>query len=246
MPNSNIEILQIVVKGLGELKEEMVFVGGTVAELYACNPDVSEIRPTQIVDCVVEISSRFAHAKLEKDLRAKGFTNDTSKGAPICRWIYRDIKVDVMPSDSNIIGFTNKWYDEGIENKIKKTLPNGTDIYIFSPEYYLAAKFEAHKNRGGKDLRQSHDFEDIVYILDNCSEILKNINNTNATIKEYLSKECQNLLNKNSLIEGIESVLPFGSNSDSTERIHDFQLKAIYSYRNLFAETDKEKILDLR
>lgn len=103
MPSANIIMLQTVAHGLGKLKDEMVFVGGAVAELYADNPAASEIRPTLDVDCVIEISSRLQFAKMEENLRAKGFKNDTSEGAPICRWIYADIKVDVMPTDSAVL-----------------------------------------------------------------------------------------------------------------------------------------------
>lgn len=215
MPSTNILMLQTVANGLGDLKDEMVFVGGAVAELYADNPAASEIRPTIDVDCVIEISSRIAFARMEEKLRAKGFTNDISKGAPICRWIYKDIKVDIMPTDSRVLGFTNRWYKEGIEIKIAKTLPNGTEVFIFPSEYYLAAKFEAHKDRGGNDLRQSHDFEDIIYILDNCSNIIDNINNSNPNVKMYLKEECQNLLENPNITEGIESALPYGSGEES-------------------------------
>ncbi|MCK5170344.1 MAG: hypothetical protein KAQ75_10730, partial [Bacteroidales bacterium] len=156
MPSINIDMLQTVANGLGNLKNEIVFVGGAVAELYASNPAASDIRPTFDVDCVIELSSKTEHAKLEEDLRAKGFANDTSEGAPICRWVYKDIKVDVMPTDEDILGFSNRWYVGGIENKITKVLPDGTEIYVFPPEYYLAAKLEAHESRGGDDLRQSH------------------------------------------------------------------------------------------
>ena len=221
MPSTNILMLQTVAFGLGELKDKMVFVGGAVAELYADNPAAMEIRPTIDVDCVIEIRSRLQFARLEENLRARGFTNDISDGAPICRWIYKNIKVDVMPTDSSILGFSNRWYEEGIEIKIPKTLPDGTDVFVFPPEYYLAAKFEAHKGRGGNDLRQSHDFEDIIYILDNCPELFKNINNANATLKVYLKEECRNLLENQNLIEGIESALPYGSDSDSTEIIEE-------------------------
>lgn len=219
MPSTNIEKLQTVANGLSDLRNEMVFVGGAVTELYASSPAISDIRPTIDVDCVIELSSRKAHAKLENDLRAKGFANDTSKGAPICRWIYKNIMVDVMPTDSNILGFTNRWYEEGIENKIVKILPDGTDIFVFAPEYYLATKFEAHKGRGGDDLRQSQDFEDIIYILDNCPDLLDNIRNSNPTVKEYLKVECQNLLKNENLTEGIESALPSGTGGDSTDLI---------------------------
>lgn len=37
-------MLQAVAHGLGELKNEMVFIGGVVAELYASNPAASDIR----------------------------------------------------------------------------------------------------------------------------------------------------------------------------------------------------------
>ncbi len=55
MPSTNIEMLQIVAMGLGELKEEVVFVGGAVAELYADDPAASDIRPTKDVDCVIDL-----------------------------------------------------------------------------------------------------------------------------------------------------------------------------------------------
>lgn len=210
-------MLQIVAAGLKELKEEMVFVGGSAAELYASDSAASDIRPTLDVDCVIELSSRIAHIRLEENLRAKGFVNDMSPEAPICRWIYQNVKVDVMPTDENILGFSNQWYQEGILNKITKTLPNGMAIFVFSSEYYLASKFEAHKSRGGKDLRQSHDFEDIIYMFDNCLDLLDNINRANTSVKEYLKVECQSLLENKYLTEGIESALPYGSGYERTE-----------------------------
>ncbi|MCF8222778.1 MAG: hypothetical protein K9J25_06490 [Bacteroidales bacterium] len=219
MPGTSIDKLQIVANGLGELIEEMVFVGGTVAELYADNPEISDIRPTDDVDCVIELGSTRDHDDLEADLREKGFIHDTSPGAPVCRKIYTNIKVDIMPSNPDILGFSNEWYTGGIENKIIKTLPDDTDIYVFSPEYYLAAKFEAHNDRGGDDLRQSYDFEDIIYIFHNYSGILDDIENANNDVKEYLIGQCETLLNSDNLIEGIESALPYGSDSDSTEKI---------------------------
>ncbi|PKP33147.1 MAG: hypothetical protein CVT99_01465 [Bacteroidetes bacterium HGW-Bacteroidetes-16] len=219
MSSTNIDMLQTVAIGLGELNKVVVFVGGAVAELYVTDPAASEIRPTLDVDCVIELSSRKMHANLEEELRTKGFTHDLSKDAPICRWVYKDIKVDIMPTDSNILGFTNSWYEEGVINKIVKTLTDGTEVFVFPPEYYLAAKFEAHKSRGGSDLRQSHDFEDIIYIMDNCTDLLESIANSNATVKEYLKNECRKLLKNNNLTEGVESALPYGSGEEGTEII---------------------------
>jgi len=221
MPSTNIAMLQTVANGLGELNEKMVFVGGVVAELYVSDPAAYEIRSTFDVDCVIELSSKMEHAKLEEVLRSKGFEHDISRGAPICRWIYKGIKVDVMPTDPEILGFSNKWYHDGIHNKISRTLPNGTEIYLFSSEYYLASKFDAHNSRGGKDLRQSLDFEDIIYLFDNCSDLKDNIEKSNQKVKSYLKKQCENLINNENITEGIESALPFGSDSDRSEIIYD-------------------------
>lgn len=131
MFSTNIEMLQTVANGLEELKEEVVFVGGVVAELYADNPAASDIRPTKDVDCVIELKSRIEHARLEENLRSKGFTHDTSKDAPICRMIYKGIKVDVMPTDEKILGFSNSWYGEGIESALPYgSGEEGTDIIL--------------------------------------------------------------------------------------------------------------------
>ncbi len=226
MHSTNMHMLQTVAEGLGDLKDKMVFVGGAVAELYANNPAVSEIRPTIDVDCIIELGARIHFVRLEENLRLKGFKNDISKGAPICRWIFNQIKVDVMPADSSILGFSNRWYADGIATKIAKTLPSGIEINVFRPEYYLASKFEAHKERGGDDLRQSHDFEDIIYILSNCTTIVENISNSGISVKRYLSTECSNLLNNRIITEGIESALPYGSGDEATEIIMEI-LKTI-------------------
>ena len=84
MPDDNMTMLQTVVKGLEELKDEVVFVGGVVAQMYATDPAATEIRPTKDVDCVIEFSSRLKFNQLEARLRTKGFANDMSAGAPIC------------------------------------------------------------------------------------------------------------------------------------------------------------------
>ena len=69
MPSQNVIMLQTVANGLSELTEELVFVGAAVAELYSDDPAASDIRPTQDVDCVIELSSRIEHNKLEVRLQ---------------------------------------------------------------------------------------------------------------------------------------------------------------------------------
>jgi hypothetical protein len=96
---------------------------------------------------------------------------------------------------------------------------------VFPPSYFLASKFEAHNDRGGNDLRQSHDFEDIIYILDNCTDILASIGNSDEEVKNYLKAECESLLENEGLSEGLESALPYGSDSNRVEIIEDLILE---------------------
>ena len=209
--SKNIEMLTVVVNGLGEMKNEVVFVGGSVAELYADDPASSDIRATLDIDCVIEISSRMRYNELEERLRAKGFRNDMTQGAPICRWVYKRVIVDVMPIDENILGFTNQWYKGGIEHKTICALQNDTEIFIFPAPYYLGTKFEAVLSRGGDDLRTSHDFEDIIYILDNVTNIVEQISNTEDSLKKYLIDQFEILLCNPNIEEAIECALPYGS-----------------------------------
>ena len=124
-----------------------------------------------------------------------------------------------MPTDPDILGFSNIWYAEGIATSISKKLNNNTDIMVFTPPLYLAAKLEAHKSRGGTNLRQSHDFEDLIYVLNNCTPFLEEIKNSSDKVRGYLKTECQQLLNNKGLTEGIECALPYGAGEETTDMI---------------------------
>jgi len=223
MVASNIAMIEHVARALGDLKDKMVFVGGSVAELYADFPEISDIRPTLDVDCVVDIqiSSNYAdYAKLEEELRKLGFQNDTRENAPICRKIYQGIIVDFMPVNSDILGFSNRWYADGIENKISTILPSGTTIYMLSAEYYLATKFEAMNSRGGKDIRGSHDWEDIVFLMNNCEKLTTDVKQcANIQLIKYIKEQFNNLLKNGNTREIIYSVLPYTSEEENIDEI---------------------------
>ncbi len=219
MIGAHIEAIQIVSKGLEDLLDEVVFIGGAVAELYATRAGSGDIRVTLDVDCVIEISSLKEYHALERIIESKGFQHDNSPGAPICRWNYKGIAIDIMPTHEEVLGFSNSWYIQGIKHKVSFELPDGTIIFIFTPDLYLASKIEAFKQRGGKDLRQSHDFEDIIFLLENNIEITAHILASGSQVKMYLAQEFKHLLSRKDLEEGVESALPYGSDSDGVEKI---------------------------
>lgn len=222
MERNNIQRLQIVAQGLGDLLNEVVFVGGAVAELYTPGAASEEIRISEDIDCIIEISTTKEYLHLEKLLESKGFQHDTTSGAPKCRWIFKHILTDIMPTmDTRILDFSNKWYALGFEKRTTYKLPNGTEIFIFPLAIYLASKLEAHNGRGGEDLRQSQDFEDIIFILDNNPDAGASIDSSPDPVKKYLREQFDILLAREDIVEGIESALPPNSDSDSVENILD-------------------------
>lgn len=211
MDKTNLERLQDVAEGLDELNEKVVYVGGSVAQLYVNDEAFQEARPTMDVDCVVELMSYREYEEFNEFLRKKKFEEDRREGAPICRWLYKGDMIDVMPTDEKFLGFTNKWYKLGIRHKENYTLPNGRTIYIMPVLFFLATKIEAINSRGGEDLRISHDFEDIIYVLNYCSDIIERFNKeTNETLKNYLKEECQKFLKRSNIREETECALPLG------------------------------------
>lgn len=211
MTGSNLKRLQKVASGLGDLNESVVYVGGAVAELYVSDPAATDIRPTMDVDCVVELASYRGFNELCDLLRKKGFQNDQTSGAPICRWIYQGETVDIMPDDEGILGFSNRWYHPAIAKKESRTLPDSTVIHVFPVTYYVATKFEALTGRGGNDLRTSHDFEDIIYILNSCPDFIECYQNVkDEALKEYLKGKMFMLISRSNIMEELECVLPIG------------------------------------
>lgn len=203
--NQNISILRIkaVAKVLQELNEKVVFVGGATVGLYAPTEISFEARPTDDVDVIIELASYTNYSQLDEKLRALGFQNDIESGI-ICRYRVQGIVVDIMPTDSNVLGFSNRWYPDGFKNAIDYQLDTDTVIKIFSPAYFIASKIEAFKNRGGNDYRTSTDFEDIIYVLDNFPKIEESFFTIEDDIlRDYFKTEFAKLLADKNIEEGI-------------------------------------------
>lgn len=130
MLRRNLEMVKIIAEALGELKEQVVFVGGSIIELYADHAVPEEVRPTEDVDLIVDIATRKSLFDFEKLLSSKGFCHDLSYGAPLCRWQCNGVTVDLMATESGILGFGNQWYEPGFASKIERTLPGDAKMKI--------------------------------------------------------------------------------------------------------------------
>ena len=106
----NLERVELVAAALGSLREQLVFVGGCAAGLLINDPGAAPIRATLDVDLVAHVTAVTQYHGLEEQFRQLGFKHDTTADAPICRWRYRGVEVDLMPADPAILGFANRWY----------------------------------------------------------------------------------------------------------------------------------------
>ena len=204
----NVTRIKAVNNALGELRDKVVFVGGATVSLYA-DSESEEIRPTEDIDIVVEIWARKDYIEIDEKLRKLGFIND-QESEIICRYKIDGLVVDVMPTQSDILGFTNKWYQPGFEHSISYNLPE-SEIKIFSPPYFLASKLEAFIGRGNHDGRTSKDFEDIVFVLQNRLSIWSELLDANTEVVEYLKHTFANLMSSPNFEEWVDCHAGFGN-----------------------------------
>ncbi len=203
----NITRIKSVYHSLGELKEKVVFVGGATISLYV-DSKTEEIRPTDDIDIVVEIYTHQEYAALDEQLRKLGFVNDQTTRV-ICRYSIQGLIVDVMPTQIDALGFSNKWYQPAFENSIQYNLGD-EKIRIFSPPFFIASKLEAFLQRGKNDGRTSTDFEDIIFLFENRSTIWKELNDAETTLSTYLKETFRKLMQNENFEEWVDCHAGFG------------------------------------
>ncbi len=151
-----------IAHALGTLNEKVVYVGGAVVSYYINDPAADDVRPTKDIDISMEIAGFVELEKIREELLIRGFYQ-SSEDQVLCRFRYEDVKVDLMATKAVGWAPANPWFKPGFKNLIYITLDD-IEIRCLSLPYYLATKFSAFYDRGTKDPRTSHDFEDIIYL----------------------------------------------------------------------------------
>ena len=197
--SQTLDMVVLVARGLGALREEVAFLGGAVTGLLITDPAAPEIRPTDDVDVIVEVASQVAYASLGRRLRVLGFREDKSEGAPTCRWIFSGQKVDVMPTSAEVLGFANRWYASALREAETRRV-GGLALRVVTAPYFLATKLEAFDGRGQGDYRASHDLEDLVAIVDGRLELADEVAASPRALRTYLKKRFREMLDEPAFI----------------------------------------------
>jgi len=190
-----LQMLIPVAEALGnELLPRVAFVGGSTTALLITDPVTRQaVRFTDDVDIILNADSYVHWLEFQQRLREKGFT-ESPEDEIICRMRLGNIKVDFMPDDERILGFSNCWYQRALLTAQPYALTANISINILSPVYFIATKLEAYRGRGNNDLLSSHDMEDIINLIDGREELLAEFSMIEEDVRYYIAKHFSDLL----------------------------------------------------
>lgn len=186
----NLGTLELAADALKPLLNELILVGGCAVGLLITDRARPPVRHTIDVDLLAEVTPLSNYYKLGDKLRGLGFEE---KGDIICRWIKGELIIDVMPTDENVLGFTNTWYKLVAEKPLTSALPSGVVIQHISAPLLMATKIESFYGRGAGDYLH-HDIEDIVNLVDGRPEVINELREAPQQLRDFVEQEVDDLL----------------------------------------------------
>jgi len=189
-------MLLAVARALGqEILNEVAFVGGCTTSLLITDDFSKEsARYTDDVDLIIGVMGLIEWHKFEMTLtKEKGFTRSMEEKV-LCRLYLGDLKVDFMPFDGSILGFTNRWYEKALATAEPYNLADEFTIRVLTPPLFIATKLEAYRGRGNNDPIGSKDITDIIALFDGRPSLVGEIKRADQDIREYISVQLAELL----------------------------------------------------
>lgn len=189
------EMIEAVAKALGpDLCARTAFVGGVTTGLLVTDDFAREgVRLTDDVDLIIDIVSYGKWVQFQEELRRRGFCESPDDDV-ICRMRLGSLKVDFMPDDEHILGFSNRWYALGLKTATDFALNAEITIRILTPPLFVATKLEAFLGRGKGDLLESRDIEDILVLVDGRSTLPAEIGAAPLEVSTYIADQFEALL----------------------------------------------------
>ena len=176
------------------LRERLVFVGGCTTVLFLTDkPALRTLRATEDVDLIVDLAGYSDWTELKARLHERGFS-EAHDDTVICRMLLGGLKVDFMPDDDKILGFSNRWYAKGIATAVPCALTETLNVRRLAPELFIATKLEAYLGRGGPDLFASRDLEDILTVMEGRPEIVEEVRRAETDVRQFIAEQFRLLL----------------------------------------------------
>jgi predicted nucleotidyltransferase len=203
----NLRVVEKVALALGELNDDVIYVGGAVVSLYVTDKGAEQPRPTKDIDISVQISSYSQMDQFQTKLAAKKIYPAPAEKV-MYRYSYEDVLIDFIPYEETPLGPTNRWLKPGFEKAYYIEI-GAAQVRILPVSLFLATKWEAFNSRGD-DPRMSHDFEDIIYVIDNNLDVVNDVIKAGVEVQKFLKIMAHEILSHSSRNEIIECHLnPF-------------------------------------
>jgi len=188
-------MIETVARALGDdLLGRFAFVGGCTTGLLITDEfSKEEVRYTDDVDLIINLVGYAQWAELQDQLRSKGFMESMEDDVN-CRMRLGELKVDFMPDDEDILGYSNRWYAKGLELAQDYSLADDLTIKLLTPPLFVATKLEAYLGRGNDDPLASHDLEDILNLVDGREELVAEIETTDEGVRDYIADQIARLM----------------------------------------------------
>ncbi len=214
MADPNIELLIQIAAALGDLRERLVFVGGCATALLITDPAAAPVRATEDVDTIVAIASTPEYHQLGEALHARGFSQPLEQSDPPFRWTFAGMKLDVMPIDQAVLGFSNRWYESAMQTAVTATLREGLSIRLVTATCFVATKLVAFLDRGKGDYLESHDLEDVLSVVDGRPALVDEFERAAIELREYVAGVFARLLADEDFINALPGMVIEGSPAD--------------------------------
>ncbi len=184
-----------VARAIGDLREEVVFIGGAVAPLLQTHPPFPRARPTRDVDATAESRGYADLYRLHARLAAAGFRQDPADPEHLHRWVSpAGDWLDLVPAGDHPGGSGQRWDRIAIETSERADLGGGTIVRHASGPAFLALKWAAHLDRGQDDPFASHDLEDFLALLASRPSLVGEVRASPTELVEWLGEAAAGLL----------------------------------------------------
>ncbi len=228
---NTLDSLHLVARHFNGLNIPYTFLGASVLPLLVDNAAALEIRPTIDIDLSVEVVTLVELYAMEERLRARGFRHDTREGAPICRWVVEEVTVDIMPTESAVLGMASEWFHEAVKTAVKMDLGDGVQAPVIKRPYFLATKLTAYRDRGAKDPCMSKDLEDIVTLFDGCQKTDCLLGEGSPSLQTFITSGMRAHLETPEFVEAVEGCFRADPVSRERSRIVLERMRAVATAR---------------
>ena len=195
---ANLAMLRDVARRIEPLLPRLAFLGGIVVELLVTDSTGRPGRATKDVDVVIDLVHYGQYVEtLREELVALGLEEDTTEGAPRCRWRFNDAPrqiIDIMPTRGEVLGFSTEWYVDAFRSAEPFQVPDGPLIRLVTAPCFLATKLTAFRDRGRGDPISSHDLEDLITVVDGRESLIGELEAAPPNVRAFVASAWRDLL----------------------------------------------------